>query len=587
VLSRTLVPTLALYLLKAPGRGAREDHAPGGNPLARLQRGFANGVVLIRAGYRVLLEMAMARAKVFAAGFLAIMVLSVGLVPFLGRDFFPSVDSGQITLHVRGPVGMRLEEASVLFGRIEDAVRETIPAADLGDVIDNVGIPNSAINLVYSNSGVIGAQDGDVFISLKRGHKPTADYVRGLREILPRQFPGTTFSFLPADIISQILNFGAPAPIDIQVSGPDAEANRGYATDVLRRLRQVRGLADIRLQQPESAPQFGIDVDRQRMSRLGLTERDVTNSLVTALAGSSQVAPNFWLDPQNGVSYPIVAQVPQYWLTSLPSLENLPITGPQGQFQVLGGLATVTRERAAPVVSHHDIQPVIDIFATPQDRDLGAVTADIRKILKDTADALPKGAKVVLRGQAVTMDDAFSGLVFGIVAAVALIYLLIVVNFQSWLDPFVIVTALPAALAGICWMLFATGTTVSVPALTGAIMCMGVATANSILVISFARERLLEVGDATQAAIEAGFQRFRPVVMTALAMIIGMTPMALGLGDGGEQNAPLGRAVIGGLLFATTATLFFVPVVFSLVHGRRATAPAEPPAVAAPGGSHA
>jgi multidrug efflux pump subunit AcrB len=587
ILSRTLVPTLALYLLKAARREVGEEHAHSRNPLARLQRRFADGVVSVRVGYRALLEMAMRHSEVFAATFLAVMLLSLGLAPFLGRDFFPAVDSGQITLHVRGPVGTRLEEASVLFGRVEKAVRQTIPADEMGDVIDNIGIPNSAINLVYSNSGVIGAQDGDIFVSLKPGHKPTADYVRRLRETLPRQFPGTTFSFLPADIVSQILNFGAPAPIDIQISGPDDAANRVYATDLVRRLKRVRGLADIRLQQPESSPQFGIDVDRQRISRLGLTERDVTNSLVTALAGSSQVAPNFWLDPKNGVSYPIVAQVPQYWLTSLPDLENVPITGAQGQFQVLGGLATITRQRASPVVTHYDINPAIDIFAAPQDRDLGAVSADIRKIFKDTAAARPKGSKVTLRGQAVTMDNAFGSLLFGIVAAVALMYLLIVVTFQSWLDPFVIITALPAALAGITWMLFATGTTLSVPALTGAIMCMGVATANSILVISFARERLVAVGDATQAAIEAGFQRFRPVLMTALAMIIGMTPMALGLGDGGEQNAPLGRAVIGGLLFATLATLMFVPVVFSLVHGRKGAAAPAPSPTTAPGAAHA
>jgi multidrug efflux pump subunit AcrB len=580
ILSRTLVPTLAMYLLKphAPERLDYEHEAehgqtskPSRNPFIRFQRGFETRFGQLREGYRNLLVMALGNTRVFIIGFMVIVLASFGLVPFLGSNFFPSVDSGQITLHVRAPVGTRLEDASLLFGQVEKTIRQNIPADELVSVVDNIGIPNSSINMVYSNSGVIGPQDGDIFVALKAEHHPTAAYVKTLREVLPRQFPGSTFSFLPADIISQILNFGAPAPIDLQVAGPNAAANRAYAARILARLKSIKGLADVRMQQPAGAPQLRVDVDRSRIAQLGLTERDVTNSLVTSLAGSSQVAPTFWLNPKNGVSYPIVAQVPEYRVNAMSGLEGLPITaaGANKGAQILGGLSTISRDSALAVVSHYDIQPVLDIYATPQGRDLGAVTADINKVLKDMAKDRPKGATVTLRGQMVTMNTAFSGLGFGLIAAIVLIYLLIVVNFQSWLDPFVIITALPAALAGIVWMLFATGTTLSVPALTGAIMCMGVATANSILVVSFARERLEATGDALQAAVEAGFTRFRPVLMTALAMIIGMGPMALGLGEGGEQNAPLGRAVIGGLIFATLATLMFVPVVFRLVHGHR------------------
>jgi len=475
-------------------------------------------------------------------------------------------------LHVRTPSGMRLEETSQQFGRIERRIRELIPADELVSVVDNIGLPNSSINMVYSNSGVIGPQDGDIYLKLSPDHHPTAGYIKTLREVLPREFPGTTFAFLPADMVSQILNFGAPAPIDLQISGSNAAANRVYAKLLLRRLRAVPGLADVRLQQPEGSPQIKIDVDRSHIAQLGLTERDVTNSVVTSLAGSSQGSPTYWLSPQNGVSYNVVAQTPEYRMSSLSDLEGVPVNGASGGYQVLGGLGAIKRESTPAVVSHYNLQPVLDIYATPQGRDLGAVTRDIKRILKDTAKDVPKGAQVALRGQMVTMDQAFSGLFLGLAAAFVLIYLLIVVNFQSWLDPFVIISALPAALAGIVWMLFVTGTTLSVPALTGAIMCVGVATANSILVISFARERLNAGADAVTAALEAGFTRFRPVLMTALAMIIGMAPMALGLGEGGEQNAPLGRAVIGGLITATIATLLFVPVVFSLVHARRAEA---------------
>jgi multidrug efflux pump subunit AcrB len=430
-------------------------------------------------------------------------------------------------------------------------------------------MPISGINMTYKNTGTIGTQDGDIQIKLREDHRPTAEYVRALREELPNRFPGVTFSFLPADIISQILNFGAPAPIDVQIRGPDTAGNFAYAQNLLRRLRHVPGLVDARIQQSRDAPGFDVDVDRTRAQYVGVTERDVTNSLVVNLAGSSQVAPTYWLNPENGASYPIVMQTPQYQIDTLNALRNLPITAAgAGTMQTLGAIADINRVSRSAVVSQYNIQTLVQIYGTTQGRDLGAVAADIQKIVDATAGEVPKGSRVVLIGQVATMNKAFSGLLFGLAAAIVLIYLLIVVNFQSWSDPFVIITALPAALAGIVWMLFATGTTLSVPALTGAIMCMGVATANSVLVISFARERLEALGDPVQAALEAGFVRFRPVLMTALAMIIGMAPMALGLGEGGEQNAPLGRAVVGGLICATFATLMFVPVVFSILHRR-------------------
>jgi multidrug efflux pump subunit AcrB len=584
VLSRTLVPTLAMYLLKphahaSSGAEVTPDapHGPAAsrNPLALFQRAFALRFERIREGYRNLLAMALAHRRVFVMGFLAIVIASFGLAPLLGSNFFPSVDSGQITLHVRPPVGTRIEDASAMFGDVEQVIRRTIPPSELTSIVDNIGLPISSINTVYNNSGLIGYQDGDIYVSLNEKHHPMAGYVRQLRERLPRAFPGATFSFLPADIISQILNFGSPAPLDVQIAGPDQKADQAYALNLLRRIRTVRGVADPRMQQSSDNPQLRVDIDRSRMAQFGLTELDVTNSVTTSLAGSSQTAPVFWLDRHNGVSYPIVAQTPEYQVDTLPELENLPVTGgsPGSGVQVLGGLGKISREQSSAVVSHYNVQPVIDLFATTQDRDLGGVARDIQGLINQTVGAAPRGAVVTLRGQVVTMNAAFSGLSFGLVGAIVLIYLLIVVNFQSWLDPFVIITALPAALAGIVWMLFATGTTLSVPALTGAIMCMGVATANSILVVSFARERLAATGDAAVAAVEAGFTRFRPVLMTALAMIIGMAPMALGLGEGGEQNAPLGRAVIGGLIFATCATLLFVPVVFSIVHGRKAAQP--------------
>ena len=575
VLSRTLVPTLAMYLLKPHAHLEEGAERPATrNPLVMFQRAFEHRFEQLRDGYRNLLAMALHGRVVFITGFMAFVLASFALAPFLGANFFPSVDSGQIVLHVRAPVGLRLEETSALFARVEDEVRRVIPADELDAVIDNIGASTSGINQAYATSGVIGTSDGDIFISLKEGkHHPTDGYVQTLRRRLPVAVPGLNYAFLPADIVSQILNFGSPAPLDIQVSGPSQAKDQAVAANLLRRISTVRGVADPRIQQSARYPQFNIDVDRTRIAQMGLTERDVTNSLATMAAGTGQTAPTYFLNPQNNVNYLIVAKTPEHQIDSLADLQTLPITGGAAGagagLQTLGGLATIKRQQANAVVSHYNIAPVIDVYASPQGRDLAAVAHDVQKIIDQVQKTAPKGVTITLRGQVTTMNDAFSGLSFGLAGAIVLIYLLIVVNFQSWLDPFVIITALPAALAGIVWMLFATHTTLSVPALTGAIMCMGVATANSILVVSFARERLAVHGDAAVAAIEAGFTRFRPVLMTAFAMIIGMGPMALAMGEGGEQNAPLGRAVIGGLIFATIATLMFVPVVFSLVHGKK------------------
>jgi multidrug efflux pump subunit AcrB len=571
ILSRTLVPTMANYLLKAHVHHAEgEGPPPTRNPLVKFQRGFEARFERIRSGYRDLLSLAMQRRPVFVIGFLSLVGLSFLLVPYLGRNFFPAVDAGSILMHVRTQVGTRVEESANQFADVQKAIRKIVPPSEIETLADNIGMPISGINMTYNNTGVIGPQDGDIQIKLKEGHRPTIEYVQALREQLPRAFPGMQFAFLPADIVSQILNFGAPAPIDLQVRGANVDANFAYANKLLGRIRRLPGIADARIQQSPNNPSFNIDVDRTRAQYVGLTERDVTNSLVVNLAGSAQIAPTYYLNPDNGVSYSIVMQTPQYQIDSLSALETLPITaGNTAVPPLLGGIANINRSTSSAVVSQYDIQPMVQIYATPQGRDLGAVAADVRAIIADTAKEVPKGSSVVLLGQVQTMNSAFSGLLFGLLAAVVLIYLLIVVNFQSWSDPFVIITALPAALAGIVWMLFTTQTTLSVPALTGAIMCMGVATANSVLVISFARERYAELGDPIAAAIEAGFVRFRPVLMTALAMIIGMAPMALGLGEGGEQNAPLGRAVVGGLIFATVATLMFVPVVFSMVHKKQ------------------
>lgn len=588
VLSRTLVPTLAKYLLQPHAahtdlHGNEATLGASANPLVRFQRGFEARFERFRAGYRELLVLALLHRRGFVLGFLAAVFASFLLLPFLGRNFFPSVDAGQILLHARAQVGTRVEETAHRFAEIQKAIREIIPPQELGALVDNIGMPVSGINMAYNNTGTIGMQDGDIQISLREGHRPTEDYARQLREELPRRFPGMTFSFLPADIVSQILNFGAPAPIDLQVRGPDAAANFAHAEKLLRDIRRIPGVADARIQQSADSPVFKVDVDRSRAQYVGMTERDITNSLVVNLAGSSQVSPTFWLNPQNGVQYPIVMQTPQYDMDSLDALRNVPLTAATARApQLLGGVAEIHRSTASAVVSQYDIQSMVQIYATPQGRDLGALSAEIQNVIQAHAKDLPKGSQVHLLGQVRTMNAAFSGLSYGLIGAIVLIYLLVVVNFQSWSDPLVIVSALPAALAGIVWMLFATFTPLSVPALTGAIMCMGVATANSVLVVSFARERLDALGDPVAAALEAGFVRFRPVLMTALAMIIGMAPMALGLGEGGEQNAPLGRAVVGGLIFATVATLVFVPVVFSIVHARRGEKHASGSALGAP-----
>ncbi len=570
LLSRTLVPTMAKYLLhmRVAHLGGKEEGSepPSRNPLVRFQRSFEARFARLRAGYHDLLALAIEHRRVFIGGFLGFIAVSFMLAPFLGRNFFPQVDGGQMLLHVRAPVGMRIEETAARFSEVENAIRQTIPPAEVGTIVDNIGTYLSSINTIYNNTGTIGESDGDIQISLNEGHAPTADYVNRLRDELPRRFPDMSFSFLPADIVSQILNFGAPAPIDLQVRSNDLGADYAYAKKLLAQIREITGVADARIQQSAALPTLDVNLDRTRAQYTGVTAADVTNSLVVNLASSSQVAPTYWLNEKNGVTYPIALQTPQYQIDTLPALQNLPINATGAPTTVLGGIADIRRRYSDAVVSQYDIAPMVEIYATTQGRDLGAVSSDIEKVIVRNDKDKPKGSIVALVGQTATMNSAYSGLLFGLLGAIVLVYLLIVVNFQSWGDPFVIITALPAALAGIVWMLFATHTTLSVPALTGAIMCMGVATANSVLVISFAREKLTELGDATQAALEAGFVRLRPVLMTALAMVIGMLPMALGLGEGGEQNAPLGRAVIGGLIFATVSTLFFVPVVFSIIH---------------------
>jgi CzcA family heavy metal efflux pump len=577
ILSRTLVPTMARFLLTAHTTHAVHDPAhavpTARNPFKRFQLAFERTFAATRARYRALLALAIGHPKPVIIGFLLVVGLSLGLAPFLGENFFPAVDSGQILMHVRAQPGTRIEETARLFERVEQTVQRTVPRGELDNVVDNIGLPYSGINMAYQNTGTIGPEDGDALISLKEGHAPTAGYIRQLRGTLPQQFPGATFSFLPADIVSQILNFGLPAPIDLQVIGNNQQANYAYAKNLLKRIRKVPGIADLRIQQVFDYPQINVNVDRTLASEVGLTQRDVANSLLVTLSGSGQVQPNFWLNTENGVSYPIVAQMPQYRIDTLSDLSNVPVTSANSTTtQYLGGLARISSGPSPGVVSHYNVQPVIDIYGATQGRDLGAVAKDVQRILSETKQSVPRGSYVALRGQVQTMTDAYSELYFGLAGAVVLVYLVIVVNFQSWIDPFIIITALPAALAGIVWILFTTGTTLSVPALTGAIMCMGIATANSVLLVSFAREGLENGLDAASAALEAGFTRFRPVLMTALAMIIGMVPMALSLGEGAEQNAPLGRAVIGGLTVATLATLFFVPTVFSFLHRNRSRA---------------
>jgi multidrug efflux pump subunit AcrB len=569
ILSRTLVPTLANFLLRA--HVAHDGHglhaAPSRNPLVRFQRGFERVFEAIRNVYRGLLHLCVNNPRKLIAGFMAFTLLSFALAPYLGKNFFPDVDGGQIKIHVRAPTGTRLEETARLDDRISAAIRTIVPPQDLDGVVSNIGLPVSGIQLAYGNSGTIGAEDADILIGLKPDHAPTAKYVDLMRQDLPRLFPGTSFAFLPADIVSQILNFGSPAPIDVQIVGNDTQTDRKYAEELLARIQRIPGVADGRIQQAFQQPTLKVDFNRSLAALVGLTEKDAASTMLDTLGGSAQTTPTYWVNPDNGVSYPVSIQTPQHDIDTMDGLQDLPLTD-GASAQLLGGISTISRERTDAVVTHYNTRSVIDIFATPHDRDLGAVTADIQKAIQATAKDMPQAAHVDLSGQVTTMNSAYQQLFIGLAFAIVLIYLLIVVNFQSWLDPFVIVMALPTALAGIVWMLFATGTTLSVPALTGAIMCMGVATANSILVISFAREQLTAGVDALSAAMESGATRFRPVLMTALAMVIGMAPMAIEPG----QNAPLGRAVIGGLVFATCATLFLVPTLFSLVHARRGKA---------------
>jgi multidrug efflux pump subunit AcrB len=568
VLSRTLVPTLAMYLVKAKDGSL----GPTRNPFTRLQRAFGRTFEQGRATYHGLLATLIYRRYVFVPVFLLGCLSASMLVPFLGQDFFPSTDSGQFMLHVRAKTGTRIEDTAQLTDLVEASIRRVIPPEEMDNILDNIGLPYAALNFIRNTSGTIGAGDADILVTLKANHGPTADYVRELRRTLPGAFPGTTFYFVPADIVTQILNFGLPAPIDVQLEGADIEGNRQLADRILAQLREVPGLVDLRLQQAFDYPVFKVAVDRTKAAGGGFTMRDVASSLLVSLSGSFQTTPMFFLNWQNGVNYQLVTQVPQYGLQSLQALQNIPISGPAAtRAGILADVASVTRSSEMAVVSHYNIRRVLDIYGAVQGRDLGAVGRDVARIVDANRHLLPRGSFVTIRGQLETMRTSYVGLLAGLAGSVVLVYLLIVVTFQSWLDPFIIITALPAALAGIVVALFLTHTTLSVPALMGAIMCMGVATANSVLVVAFAKERLTHHGDALEAAIEAGYTRFRPVLMTALAMIIGMVPMALGLGEGGEQNAPLGRAVIGGLLCATVATLVFVPSVFALLHGRRST----------------
>jgi multidrug efflux pump subunit AcrB len=609
-LSRTLVPTMAKYMLQEHDDADEHRRRASRNPFTRFQLGFESGFERFRRGYLGLLTFCVDHSGAFLLVFLALVVASFGLTPWLGQDFFPSVDSGQFMIHVRAHTGTRIEETASICDHIEQTIRQQIPASELVTVLDNIGLPYSSLNLSYSVSAPVGPSDADIQVQLSRNHHPTDAYVQRLRAVLARDYPGVTFYEVPVDIVTQILDFGLAAPIDIQIIGPNLYANRALADRMLNEVRYVPGATDVRIQQPFNYPNFTVNVDRTRAENTGLTQQNVAQSLLVALSGSFQTSPNFYLDPRNGVSYNIAIQSPQYRMDNLAALEGLPVTSsatiaastqpstststgapgaaPLGSVssaqpsaaataapgagkpvQVLANLATIVPGAEQGEISHYDIQPVVDIYTNVEGTDLGSVTRAMQKIVARHQNDLPRGSSFILRGQSETMRSSYIGLLSGLAFSILLVYLLIVVNFQSWLDPFLIISALPAALAGIVWFLFLTGTRLSVPALTGAIMCMGVATANSILVVSFAREQLeILVGDARSAALNAGFVRLRPVLMTALAMIIGMVPMALGLGDGGEQNAPLGRAVIGGLLLATVATLFFVPAFFSFIHGR-------------------
>jgi multidrug efflux pump subunit AcrB len=572
-LSRTIVPTMAKYLLRNQKLGEVASRTSR-NPLVRMQQRFEAGFEKFRESYHRLLERALHDRRAFLLGFVAACLGSLALiVPWLGRDFFPNVDAGSFKLHMRGPTGMRIEDTAFLCDQVEDLIRQQVPAAEVQSIIDNIGLPYSGINLSYSNSAPVGTSDADILVTLSPQHHPTDNYVNHLRTSLAQKFPGVMFAFLPSDMVTQILNFGLPAPIDIQVIGSNLEGNRAWASQLLQKIRYVPGTADLRVQQPFDEPYLHMQIERTKAQQLGFSARDISQNLLVSLSGSFQTSPTFWVDPKTGVSYSIATQTPQYRANSLQDLVNIPVTGTGTTMStspsLMASLVSMQRGTGMAVVSHYNVAPVIDIFGSVSGRDLGGVAGDINKLIDTARPHLPRGSRVVVRGQVQTMSSSYIGLLSGLVFAILLDYLLIVVNFQSWLDPLIMISALPAALAGIAWFLFITHTTLSVPALMGTIMCMGVATANSILVVSFAREQMAEGKDAIAAALEAGFTRFRPVLMTALAMIIGMVPMALGLGDGGEQNAPLGRAVIGGLVFATGSTLFFVPTLFSLIHGYR------------------
>jgi len=565
LLSRTLIPTLVMYIMRGHEHRAEAPKSF----LGRFQRGFERKFEDFRRSYEQLLETTLEHRGGFVICFLAFCLLSLGLFTFLGQDFFPQVDAGLLRLHVRARPGFRVEETARLSDQVEAVLREEIPGDELQTILDNIGLPNSGINQSYSSNGTIGSSDVEILIALDpEHHHPTAGLIRRLREVLPQRFPGVEFFFQPADIVTQILNFGLPAPIDVQVVGTDVQSSYEIAQQIANKMRHIPGAADVHVQQLLSLPTLHMDIDRTRVTQVGLTARDVAQSVLVSLSGSFQTSPNFWLNPRNGVTYQMAVQSPQYRMTSMQDLMTIPVNSPQGS-QLMSNLVQLNPVVRAATVNHYNVQSVIDVYASTQDRDLGAVAAETDKVLKTFDGKLPRGTHIVVRGQVATMRSSFFGLGVGLAGAILLVYLLIVINFQSWLDPFIIIAALPGALAGICWFLLLTRTTLSVPSLTGAVMCMGVATANSILMVSFAREQMDEGILALPAAVAAGYTRIRPVLMTALAMIIGMVPMALGFGEGGEQNAPLGRAVIGGLLFATVATLFFVPSVFAIFHGRR------------------
>lgn len=573
ILSRTLVPTMAMYLLRPA-----DHHAPlSQNPFARFQRDFERSFESVRSAYESLLTRLVAARLRFIPVFLLVSTVLLLLIPILGQNFFPSTDNGSFILHVRAKTGTRIEETARLCDRVEHSIRSIVPENQMDNILDNIGLPYSPLNTQHATSGLFGAADADILVSLKKDHTPTPDFVRTLRERLPREFPGVTFYFLPSDIVTQILNFGLPAPIDIQIEGTDNTGNRNVANSMMQELRKVPGLVDLRIEQPDDSPVLNVTVDRTKALQGGYTQRDIGASALNILSGSTQLTPQYFLNYKNGVNYAIVAQTPQYQIQSLQDLQNIPIASPLAKTpEILADVATISRSAEPPIISHYNTRRTLDIYASVQDRDLGSVARQVERIVDKNRSSLSRGNFVTVRGQVETMRSSYIGLLFGLIFSIVLVYLLIVVNFQSWLDPFIIITALPAAICGIVLFLFLTHTTLSVPALMGAIMCMGVATANSILVVSFAKDRLLLTGDPLLSAVEAGATRFRPVCMTALAMIIGMVPMALGLGEGGQQNAPLGRAVIGGLTFATIATLIFVPAVFALLHGGKSHAHPSP-----------